>query len=410
MVKQNNTYNILHITPHLGGGVGTVLLNWLSNKNNKNINTIATLDFANDKAKKICKEKRIELYSAIDKEKLFQLVKEADIVLLHFWNHPLLYDLIINNELPPSRLVIWSHISGLVAPNIIDEKILNYPDKFIYTTTISKEIKENETILSTGGIEHLKDVKNEKHEGFTVGYIGTVDLAKMHPKYVETLSKTNADKFIILGGNQEKEISSGADPRFEFMGKVDDIKPYISKMDVFGYLLNPKHFGTAEQAIQEALAVGVVPVVLNNKCEKSLVKHMETGLVANNLEEYVKYIDLLKKDKTLFNKLRENGKKYALAHFSLNNLNNSWNKVFDEVITYSKTPKKWNTTRKINSSYDIFLESLGEFGDEFEKMTNNEIRELLKQSHFQSNSKGTPKQYYEFLHGNKLKKLCDMYL
>ena len=45
---------ILHITPHLGGGVGSVLLNWLQYetlncKEKKHL--IATLDFANEKAK-----------------------------------------------------------------------------------------------------------------------------------------------------------------------------------------------------------------------------------------------------------------------------------------------------------------------------------------------------------------------
>ena len=179
----------------------------------------------------------------------------------------------------------------------------------------------------------------------------------MHPKYVQTLCKTNGDKFIIVGGNKEKEISKSADSRFIFTGKVPDIKPYISKMDVFGYLLNPKHFGTAEQAIQEAFACGVVPVVLNNKCEKSLIIHNETGLIAKNLEEYVKYINLLKEDSALFQKLRENGKKYAREHFSLENLNNSWNKVFDDLMKVQKTKKVWRTSRKIQNSYDVFLEA-----------------------------------------------------
>lgn len=400
---------ILHLTPHMGGGVGTVLLNWFRYKNNHNQNIVVTLDYANEEAKSICKKQDIELYSEPSNEKIMELIKETDIVLMHFWNHPLLYDFIVKNELPSSRLVIWSHISGFDVPNTISEKILNYPDKFVYTTPISKEIKENLAILSTGGIEHLKNVNNIEHEGFIVGYIGTVDYAKMHPKYVQTLSKTNADKFIIVGGNKEKEISKSADSRFIFTGKVPDIKPYISKMDVFGYLLNPKHFGTAEQVLQEALACGVVPVVLNNKCEKSLIIHNETGLVANDLDEYVKYINLLKEDKKTFIRLKENGKKYALEHFSIENLNNSWNKVFDDLMKVQKTKKVWKSSRKIQNSYDIFLESLGSFDKIFMLKSDNDLREILKQSNWQSDSKGTPKQYYKFLKGNELERLLNLY-
>ena len=41
--------DILHITPHLGGGVGKVLLNWIIS-DSKNHHEIATLDFANEKS------------------------------------------------------------------------------------------------------------------------------------------------------------------------------------------------------------------------------------------------------------------------------------------------------------------------------------------------------------------------
>ena len=45
---------ILHITPHLGGGVGRVVLNYLSKyKNNLDIkHRVVCLDYANDEAKK----------------------------------------------------------------------------------------------------------------------------------------------------------------------------------------------------------------------------------------------------------------------------------------------------------------------------------------------------------------------
>lgn len=406
--KTDISCKILHITPHLGGGVGTVLLNWLTfDKEFKH--SIITLDYANEEAIKKCNEINIELYSEINKEKIFDLITKNDIVIMHFWNHPLLYNFIINNTLPECRLIIWSHISGLIAPNIITEKILAYPDVFIYTTPISRELKENKVILSTGGIDKLKNIELIPHNGFTVGYIGTVDYAKMHPKYVETLSKTTADKFIILGGNQEKEISKNADKRFHFLGKVSDIIPYLQKMDILGYLLNPKHFGTAEQVIQEAMAVGVVPVVLNNKCEKSLVIHNETGLIANNLEEYIEYINKLKNNKNLLEKLKLNGKNYAKNNFSLNKLNKIWHETFDDILKNKKTIKSWQSSRKIKSSYDIFLESIGSFDKIFINNSKEKIKEILKDSVWQSNSKGTPKQYFNFLKGQELERICELY-
>lgn len=401
---------ILHLTPHLGGGVGTVVLNWLS-QDKLNTHSIITLDTANELAQNICKKNNITLFEKSDKSFIFNNIKQVDVVIVHFWNHPLLYDLIIRNEFPPCRMVFWSHISGLRPPNVITDKILRYPDMFIYTAPISTQIIENPVILSTGDISSFFEVKLKPHTDFTIGYVGTVDYVKMHPQYIEVLSKTAADKFIIVGGGDYERIcESCSDNRFQFVGKVSDVKKYLSQMDVFGYLLNPTHFGTAEQVLQEALACGVVPVVLNNKCEANLIKHMQTGLVANNLNEYITYIDLLKIDVDLRKKLSKNGIEYAKKIFSTNNLIYEWDTVFSKMIVLPKTEKKWDygDNREI-ASYDIFLESLGQFNTLFKDKKISEIKKLMSQPHWQSNSKGTPKQYYHFLKGEELKQICDCY-
>ena len=401
---------ILHITPHLGGGVGTVVLNWLS-EDKSNTHTIITLDTANELARNICAKYSIALFEKSDRSFIFENITQADIVVVHFWNHPLLYDLIIRNEFPPCRMVFWSHISGVQPPNVITDKLLRYPDKFIYTSTVSSEIIENPVILSTGNISSFFEVELKPHAGFIVGYVGTVDYVKMHPQYIEVLAKTSADKFIIVGGGNYEEIcESCSDKRFQFVGKVSDVKKYLLQMDVFGYLLNPAHFGTAEQVLQEALACGVVPVVLNNKCEANLIKHMRTGLVANNLNEYIAYIDLLKADVDLRKKLSKNGIEYAKKTFSTNNLIYEWNTIFSKMIVLPKTRKKWEYSGSIEiSSYDIFLESLGQFSTLFKDKNISEIKKLISQPHWQSNSKGTPKQYYEFLKGQELRHICDYY-
>lgn len=400
--------SILHITPHLGGGVGAVLLNWFMVDKECN-HSVITLDYANEHARTICKQYGVPLYSEIAIEQINKLIKQTDIVILHFWNHPLLYDFIIRNNLPACRLIIWSHISGLEPPNLITAKILEYPDKFIYTTPISKEITPNGVILSTSGVEKFSTLQMSRQKIFTAGYIGTVDYAKMHPEFIQTLSKTNADKFIIVGGDNEKLISQEADSRFIFTGKVADIRPYLSQMDVFAYLLNPKHFGTAEQVLQEALAAGVVPVVLNNKCEQSLVFHGKTGLVANNLDEYISYINLLKRNENLRKRLSKNAKIYAKKHFSLNKLIETWNEEFTNIIEISKTEKVWEIQKENVTSYDIFLESLGPYSDLFMLKSNKKIKTILSQPNWQSASKGTPKQYLQFLGGNELERLCELY-
>lgn len=411
MTNNCNRKNILHITPHLGGGVGQVVLNWLC-YDKSNTHSIITLDFANEKAKAVCKKEKIKLFSQIPTDKILNLIKETDILVIHFWNHPLLFDFLIRHNLPDCRCIIYSHISGLTPPNVIGKKILFYADRFIYTTPISKEIDNTaDVIISTGGIEHVKDLTPKKHTGFCVGYIGTVDYAKMHPDYINVMKKINNVNFLIVGGDREKEISKEADGRFNFTGKVEDIRPYLSQMDVFGYLLNPLHFGTAEQVLQEAMAAGVVPVVLNNKCESLIVKHNTTGLVAKNSDEYVKYIELLRDDTKLRQKLSKQAKDYALEFFSISNYTKEWLKVINEVAKLEKTPKIWPLDKQKDiSAFDIFLESIDVFANEFMLKSDEELKILLQNPNWQSCSKGTPKQYYAFFSTDeKLKRIVELY-
>ena len=290
---------------------------------------------------------------------------------------------------------------------------MDISDKFVFTTPISyKFIKRSpklSCILSTGGVKEFLDIEKEQHDGYNIGYVGTIDYAKMHPNYISTITKTNADKIFVVGDGSDKESFLNCDSRFNITGKLSDVKPMFSKMDVFAYMLNPNHYGTGEQVLQEAMASGVVPVVMNNSCECSLVEHNKTGLIASNVQEYIDFINMLKYDVELRDKLSNNAKKYAAENFSITKLVNDWNSIFTDVLSIPKSKKIWKTERKIQSSYDVFLEGLDEYSSIFENKTDEELKSLLKFPEWRSATKGTPKQYYEFLSGNRLKELCDLY-
>lgn len=403
---------ILHITPHLGGGVGAVILNWVTfDKNNEH--KIITLDYANDNALKICKQNNIELYSQIYVEKIKKIIELNDIVLIHFWNHPLLYDFLMHHELPPCRIIFWAHVAGKEPPYVFNDKLFSYCDKFVLTTQMSLNYIDDKsnvaTIISTNGVEKFANIEKIPHKNYVAGYVGTVDFAKMHPQFVQALSKTNADKIIVAGGDKENEISQNADERFIFTGKVDNVLDIYKQLDVFAYLLNPTHYGTAEQVLQEAMATGIVPIVLNNECEKNIVKHKKTGLVANDLNEFVEYVNLLKVDVELRNKLSNNARKYAIETFSLQKMTDEWDKVFEEVMLIKPYKRSWIKEKDNYDSFDIFLESLGKYANLFKDKNDEEIRKLLKDPRWSSGSKATPKQYYKYLQGEKLASIVKLY-
>ena len=273
-----------------------------------------------------------------------------------------------------------------------------------------KCVENAPVIMSTSGIQRMLGLNQEQHKGFTVGYIGTVDYAKMHPHYIAASKKIEADHFLIVGGNDEVNIAKEADERFIFTGKVLDIRPYLAKMDVFGYMLNEKHFGTCEQVLQEAMAAGVPAVVMNNPCECSIIKDGITGLIANTEDEYIKLIIKLKKDKVLYEEIARNAQEYAKTNFSLEYMIKLWHSIFENILKKEKRQHVWAMSKDTVDSFELFCESVGaSVAETFCCGSCTEIKSLLLEKQWQSSSKGTPKQYLQFLSGKKLTSFCELY-
>lgn len=428
--------SILHITPHLGGGVGRVLLNYFlkSKANDAFEHKVACLDYANEDALNTAKSIGLELFDEMSDKKnlLLEMIAEADVVLMHCWNHPLLYDFLVRTQLPLCRLITWSHNSGLHPPGVYTNKILTYPDLFVFTTPVSFETKEVRNlsdeqkkslrvIWSTGGVDHVKSVKPQEHPGFNVGYIGTVDYAKIHPNFLKICDKINIPnvKFIVCGGSSEKEIKKEAEElgiaeKFNFTGPISNITEYLSIFDVFGYPLAPYHYGTCDQVLAESMAAGVVPVVLENRMEKYMVKDGITGIVAKNEDDYIQAIQKLFHDNFLHNSLSQNAREYAIKTFSVDKMAQQWEAVFNESLVIPKTSRQWNVNKQNNeiSAKDVFLESLGDYGKEFidfckaesdveKKIATEKIAKLRESLVWQAKTKGTVHQYNSFFPDDK---------
>ncbi|GHV33716.1 hypothetical protein FACS1894187_02760 [Synergistales bacterium] len=393
-------------------------MNWLRRLDSCAVSA-ASLDYANENAVLTCKELGVPLLSEAHRDisSLLAWVERADIVLIHFWNHPLLYDFLVRNPLPPARVVFWAHASGFHPPYIFPEKILNYADKFVFTTPASFFAKEIESyprkdklsaILSTSGVERFATLQKKPHDEFNIGYVGTVDYAKMHPDFLKMCASIHIPnvKFIVISNDSQETLKraaseTGMADKFYFAGKVADVWPWLEVFDVFGYPLNPNHYGTAEQVLQEAMAAGVVPVVLDNRAERGVLG--ECGVIAKDTDDYARKIEALYNDDEARIALGEKAREYALSKFTSGALFSAWDAVLADVVTAEKHPRHWVSDRaEPLSHYEIFLESLGKYA----KVTEN-LKEMANSPLWMSRSKGTPFQYAEFFpEDRELARLC----
>lgn len=418
--------NVIHFSPHLGGGVGQVLLNYLFTvKEASRFNhTIFCFDSINNKAKNFLEAKEISYKEKItDVALILEEIVKTDIVVIHWWNHPLLYDFLVRISLPPCRVVFWSHVSGHEPPQVFSHTLFDYPDFFIFTTPMSYMNKSVSTyqgdfskfqvIWSTGGLEHIQSVKPICHDSFCVGYIGTIDFSKMYPHFISMCSKIHIPniQFIVCGDGGDLDamktevIQKNLQDKFIFTGYVEDVANYLGLFDVFGYPLNSNHYGTCDQVLAEAMGCGIVPVVFGNNMESYMVHNSYNGFVVKTEEEYIQAILTLYDDKRLREHLGSNAKEEAFRRFSIKETVLAWEKTYIELMRLPKKARKWSGKYSgvDVKAYQVFLESIGTYADVFESANQEKITELMGGSHsWSSPTKGTPAHYNYFFVDSKL--------
>jgi hypothetical protein len=339
---------ILHITPHLGGGVGTVVMDWMDKVTaaNDHDHQIVCLDYANEKAKTWAWSEGFPLEEQVAlRPQIAEFeIGHTDIVFIHFWDHPMLAEL-LSKPLPNCRMVFWCH------KNIpYSQKELDYPDVWIDTSPIQGHGKY---IWSTGNMERFLAIKPKSHKRFNVGYVGTVGYQKIHPHFIELCKEIQIPdiRFTIVGDITTGTVSQGEglgriyDSRFTFTGKVDDVAPYLAEMDVFGYPLHPDHYGTCEQSLGEAMSAGVVPVVMDNPAEKLILgEYRQNGFVCSTEKDYINAVSYLYEWNgdlvTSRNEMETNIRNRAKELYSFDTMISQWNDVFESMMEKPKTKRR----------------------------------------------------------------------
>lgn len=245
-------------------------------------------------------------------QELDRQIRLADIVQLEWWHHPVVAGWMCSGELPPMRLIVWSHVSGLHAPEIPPAFVAT-PHRFLFSSPCSLEhcalaglrgrIGERlGVVVSSGGFADMPDPADRSHSGsLRVGYLGTLNFAKLHPRILDFVAAVRLPDFrLALVGDPATGVrllaaaaANGCERRLNVRGYATDSAHELASLDVLAYILNPVHYGTAENALLEAMAMGVVPIVLNNPAERYLVQHMETGVVVQGPEEFADALDWL---------------------------------------------------------------------------------------------------------------------
>ncbi|MBH0197323.1 MAG: glycosyltransferase family 4 protein, partial [Nitrospira sp.] len=351
--------NLLHITAHLGGGVGKVLARLAAESRRRQDgirHTVVCLE-AIEKTQFVeqFQSQGGQIVICPSPQELDRQIRLADIVQLEWWHHPVVAGWMCSGELPPMRLIVWSHVSGLHAP-AIPPAFAATPHRFLFSSPCSLEhralagLKRRVgerlgVVVSSGGFADMPAPADRSPGGpLRVGYLGTLNFAKLHPRILDFVAAVRLPDFrLALVGDPttgarllEAAASSGCEQRLDVRGYTTDSAQELASFDVLAYLLNPLHYGTAENALLEAMAMGVVPIVLNNPAERYVVQHMETGIVVQGPEEFADALDWLASHHVERARLSANAAATVRAAFAIERTADSLQAQYQAVLAEDK--------------------------------------------------------------------------
>lgn len=369
----NNTINVLHLTAHLGGGIGKAISGLiLHTPSESGINhTIACLTRPEkEQFLRQLTDLGFNVVVISDHVALAKMIEASDIIQLEWWGHPATIATLCQSPLPAMRLLVWYHISGLYTP-VIPTGLLKVAHRSLFTTPCSFESPEvaqlSEThrnrmdvVYSAGGFNGFTLPERRLDTPLVAGYLGSLNFAKLHPRYVEFVTAVPVPNFTVrmIGDITNRDIleeqcyKAGQPGILEFRGYTTDVASELAEINVLPYLLNPKHYGTTENALLEAMAMGVVPVVLNNPVERQLITDKETGLIVGSPQEFSEAILWLTDHPQERQKIGERASSAVRARFSVTKTVEAFNHhyaslcstdkeffAFDEI--FGKTPAEW---------------------------------------------------------------------
>ncbi len=302
----------------------------------------------------------LRVLGAPDRETVYGELAAADLVQVDWWNVPELDDL-LRSPLPPMRLILFFHVAGDVPPNVIRRELVDFADfciaccPYTYRTALEglppeEQAEKAAMVWATTDFTRLEGLARRPHAEFNVGYIGTVDFKKIHPRFVAMSARVAVPgvRFLVCGKGEAVEPLQrearrlGAADRFDFQGYAEDLRPVLEVLDVYGYPLgeNP----AAELNIQEVMYAGIPVVAFPRGGLRDLVLHEFTGLAVRTEAEYAAAIEHLYRHPEERLRLGSNARSYALQMFGGEITAGRLRQVYERVLRRAKRARRWPET------------------------------------------------------------------
>lgn len=376
---------VLHLTPHLNGGLGKVLLSTL-----QYFNRIAPSHYVlvYEESALLPDEFIIHqncIFFVTDTAEISNKLLFFELIQVEYWNHPLIYKLLCSGILDKARVIGCAHIQGESPPQLITSESIRYFEMLLMTGVCSKKFlfeskqdiykfREIRFPLDLSKFQYFDRSRKDPSLRIVLGYVGTLSYAKLHKKFLKICSELDQSiKLIIVGtddgGCLEREAKKDyPNLAAEFLGFRTDISEILKTIDIFVYPLRDGHYGTGELALVEALHSGAATLAFKNPAEQRLIEDGVTGLLAEDEDDFVLKLSRLCDDKSLRLKLGANANRNIVERYSVErcfkDIENCYSEFFTKRLSSSDFSKRSYHFLDVECADDfqegfrLFLESM----------------------------------------------------
>lgn len=200
---------------------------------------------------------------------------------------------------------------------------------------LTKKCMRIDNAINSNDLDKLIKSKSLNKE-ITIGTIGRIMYQKNPTIFNEIAKEFPHIKFIWIGdGDLRSELTApnikitGWKNRSEAIGLMNDIDIYIQTSRWEGLPI----------ALLEGMYMKKAVIVSNVIGNKDVVENGVNGFIANNLEEYKKYINSLLEDERLFKEISDRAREYIVKNHLINDMLIKYRELYNLVIQVDMSDK-----------------------------------------------------------------------
>lgn len=344
---------IIHILPKInygGGGIGDIFseVRALQQFQIETNVTIVSLETAFSKERMLqARALGIRLIVTPRKDTLNNLLQNTDLVVVSYWNHPLLTEFLAwwAGQIFQIPLVVSVKVNGLTLPQVLPSWVIQCASGILYSHPDTLSVQANESLpsiqLFSPHFIHLPEVikKSERDisSDFVAFYAGSLNKFKRLPNLFDLHDRKNLPQFRIeYWGAGEDPSTSDSLAKLKFgvhKGFSDNIYADFSDKHLLLNPQSPLSYGSNDKIRVECARMGIPSLVLKDSHIAVHVENGIDGLIATDEQEYLEKLQWIAQDMKAWNSLSESTYHHIRKTYQLEEITKSTIGFYREVFS-----------------------------------------------------------------------------